>query len=343
MPVPKWLLAGVGVLAAFLIGGLLRAAMADDSRTTEVGTADSASPAPEASPGQSAAQPVYVTIVVSEPPVSAAAPAVGAVRTAANGHAVRVPMQVARPRHMLVSSSRRSVTSASSPRSVAWASAPTQMRRSGDVASAIAAPTLSIMTNQPRVSGVTHDAGDAPGTPTASGPVELHGPVGLEGFSILANGNHIVIANNGAIVSVGDNTVLTANTGDAGASGVIALDVDGSAVTSGTSGLSGWTGGSSEPPPGSPTGTQGSVSTSATSSAPAGGAPGTRAVAIAGYQDKTITVVGNDNLLTNDRLESLLSPRRAPQREHRGHRHERIERRRRDGLAGPFGQFGRTT
>ncbi len=173
------------------------------------------------------------------------------------------------------------------------------MHRSGDVASAISAPTLSIVMNQPRVSGVTHGAGDASGTPTASGPVELSG-VDVDGFAIIANGNHIVIANNGAVVSVGDNTVLTANTGDAGASGVIALDVDGSAVTSGTSEVSGWTGGSTGPPPGSPTGTQGSVSTSATSSDPAGGGPATRAVAIAGYQDRTIEVVGNGNLLTKE-------------------------------------------
>ena len=136
-------------------------------------------------------------------------------------------------------------------------------------------------------------------TPTAS-PGALPGVGGLDGFSIIANGNNIVIANNGSIVSVGDNTVLTANTGDAGASSIIALDVAGSAVTSGSSTASGWTNGSSQPPPGSPTNAPGSPSTAATASAPDGGAPGTRAVAIAGYQDTTLEVVGNDNLLTSN-------------------------------------------
>jgi hypothetical protein len=300
VPVPKWLLAGIGVIAAFLIGGLVRAAMADDSRTTEVGTADSSRPAPVAPPGQSAAQPVYVQIVLSEAPVSPAAPAVVAVRTAANGHAIRVPVQAAGPRHILLPSSRPSVTSASSRRSVTTASAPTltQLRGSGAGASA-SSPTLFIVSNVPQGPAPTHTVGETSSTPMVPGPAEFQSAAGPNGLSIIANGDHIVIANNGSIVSVGDNTVLTANTGDAGASGVIALDVVDSAVTSGTSSVSGQTGGSPEPP-GSPTGTEGSGSTSATSSAPAGGGTGTRAVAIAGYQDMTIAVVGNDNLLTKE-------------------------------------------
>jgi len=296
VPVPKWLLAGVALLAAFLIGGLLRATMADDSRATEVGPADPSSRELAAPRGESAAQPVYVTIVVAEAPVGPegrAGPVVEAVRAARYVHAGRVRVLAARPGQTLVSSTR------SPGRSVALASGQTQMRRSGTVASA-SAPTLSIMSNQPRVPGVTLDGGNAPGTPTVSWPVELHGIDGPEGFSVFASGNDIVIANNGSIVSVGDNTVLTANTGDAGASGVIALGVVDSAVTSGSSGLSGWAGGSSPPPPGWPTGTQGSVSTAATSSASGGGGPGTRAVAIAGYEDRTLEVVGNDNLLTNN-------------------------------------------
>jgi hypothetical protein len=300
VPVPKWLLAGIGVIAAFLIGGLVRAAMADDSRPTEVGTADSSLPAPVAPPGQSAAQPVYVQIVLTEPPVSPAAPAVVAVRTAANGHAIRVPVQSAGPRYILLPSSRPSVTSASSRRSVTTASAPTltQLRGSGAGASS-SAPTLFIMSNGPQPAP-THIVGETSSTPTVPGPAEFQSDAGPNGLSIIANGDHIVIANNGSIVSVGDNTVLTANTGDAGASGVIALDVVDSAVTSGTSSVSGQTGGSPGPLPASPTGTEGSGSTSATSSAPAGGGPGTRAVAIVGLQDRTIQVVGNDNLLTKE-------------------------------------------
>ena len=70
MPVPKWLLAGLGVVAVFLIGGLLRATMADDSQSTEVGSAAPSSREPVAAPGQSAPQPVYVTVVVAGAPVS---------------------------------------------------------------------------------------------------------------------------------------------------------------------------------------------------------------------------------------------------------------------------------
>jgi hypothetical protein len=310
VPVPKWLLAGIGLLAAFLVGGMLRATMADGSGTTDVGRADSSLPAPVAPPGQAAAQPVYVQIVLSEAPVSPDAPAVGAVPPAANGHAVSVPMHLVRPRQLLAPSSQRSVTSASPRRSVTSASswrtltsgsAPmqAQTRRLGDVASA-SAPTLFIMSNVPQGPAPTHTVGETSSAPTVSGPPEFQSTAGPNGLSIIANGNQIVIANNGSIVSVGDNTVLTANTGDAGASGVIALDVVDSAVTSGTSSLSGSTVGSSRPPPGSPTGTEGVGSTAATSSGPTGGAPGTRAVAITGYQDKTIQVVGNDNLLTKE-------------------------------------------
>jgi hypothetical protein len=310
VPVPKWLLAGIGLLAVFLIGGMLRATMADGSRTADVGPADSSPRGPVAPPGQSAPQPVYVQIVLSEAPVSPSAPAVGAVPTGANGRAVRVPMQAARPGYILVPSSRRSVTSASSWRPVTSASsyrtltsasAPTQTqaRRLGDVASA-SAPTVFIMSNVPQGPAPTQTVGETSSTPAVSGPPEFQSAAGPNGLSIIANGNQIVIANNGSIVSVGDNTVLTANTGDAGASGVIALDVVDSAVTSGTSSVSDWTGGSSGPPPGPPTDTQGSVSTSATSSAPAGSGSGTRAIAIDGYQDRTIAVVGNDNLLTKE-------------------------------------------
>ncbi len=71
-------------------------------------------------------------------------------------------------------------------------------------------------------------------------------------------------------------------------------------MTSGTSDVSGGIAGASQPPPGSPTGTEGNASSPSTSTAVAGGAPGTRAVAIAGYQDRTLEVVGNGNLLTRD-------------------------------------------
>lgn len=69
-------------------------------------------------------------------------------------------------------------------------------------------------------------------------PTNLSGPRQVQGLSIIANGDHIVIAEDGSIVSVGDNTVVRGNTGDAGASGSIAMDVDHSVLTSGDSGLS---------------------------------------------------------------------------------------------------------
>ena len=117
---------------------------------------------------------------------------------------------------------------------------------------------------------------------------------------MVAIGDHIVIANNGSIISVGDNTVVKANTGDAGASGVIALEVVDSVVTSGSSHAVS-AGGSAGTTPGLSTSTPGGAPViTATTNAAAGSGPGTRAVAIAGYENKALEVVGNDNLLTNN-------------------------------------------
>ena len=306
MPVPKWLLVGLGVLAAFVVGGFLRAAMADDSQTTEVARADRSAQAPVAPPAQPAAPPIYLTVVVPGAPVGAEGSAAsfgpgGAGGPAgANAYAGRATVLAGRPRQMFISSTR------SPGRSVAWASSPMRMRRSDAIGYTFGAPTQSVASTQPRVTGVSYVGGGASFAPPASRPVQLQGVQGLGSVSInatgsiIANGTHIVIANNGSIVSVGDNTIVTANTGDAGASGVIALDVNDSAVTSGTSDVSGGIAGASQPPPGSSSGTEGSASSPSTSTAVAGGTPGTRAVAIAGYQDRTLEVVGNGNLLTRD-------------------------------------------
>ena len=61
----------------------------------------------------------------------------------------------------------------------------------------------------------------------------MPGPV--SGMSIIANGDRIVIASNGSIVAAGDNPVVRGNTGDAAASGTIAVDPVDSEVTSGSS------------------------------------------------------------------------------------------------------------
>jgi hypothetical protein len=344
VPVPKWLLAGMGVLAVLLVGGLLGAAMADDPRPTKLRVADRASPEP-AVPHLSAPPPVNVTIALAGPPVGPAGaagpsgtsgpggPAVRTMRVAPDAYAGLVPLLVAMPNQTFISP-------ASSPwRSVAWASGPPPTSGASDVRSA-SAPIVLLVSTQPPASGPTHDGGDGSGAPTvwpgvsgprgdggdgsgaptvspgvsgprddggdasgppaAAGPIALQGLDGAEGFSVSANGNNIVIANNGSIVSVGDNTVLTANTGDASSSGVIGLDVAGSAVTSGNSDVSGSAAEPSPTQPGSPTGPQSSVSTVTTATPPAGGGPGTRSVAIAGYEDKSLDVAGNGNLLTSN-------------------------------------------
>jgi len=151
------------------------------------------------------------------------------------------------------------------------------------------------------------------GTPTLTGPATMQ---------IVANGNHIVIAQNGAIVSVGDNTTLKANTGDAIASGTIGLDIQGSTLTSGDSQQS-----TTVPPPvaGAPSaGTahqpvsvlhipgdfaswpRRSTGSTASPTQPwrpvrdGTSPPGTRAVGIAGYELHSIDVAGDDNLVTYD-------------------------------------------
>ena len=48
------------------------------------------------------------------------------------------------------------------------------------------------------------------------------------GMATTAIGDHIVIAQDGSIVYVGDHGILTANTGDAVAGGTVALDSPGS-------------------------------------------------------------------------------------------------------------------
>jgi hypothetical protein len=150
---------------------------------------------------------------------------------------------------------------------------------------------------------VPHDVAGKP----APGLAVNAAPLQVDGLSVIANGNDIVIASNGAIVSVGDNTVVHGNTGDASASGTIGLDVASSNMTSGDSrvevpatlatpddanaeALQGPEAAGATPP---------SVGTSAM--APRTNATvARRATAIAGYDVRSINTDGDDNLVTYD-------------------------------------------
>lgn len=114
--------------------------------------------------------------------------------------------------------------------------------------------------------------------------------------TIIATGNDIVIASDGAIVTVGDHPVVRANTGDATASGAIAVDADESTLGTGNSEVQ------ARIPATAPT------VASAAAGLPAEGTPdgrpgapgGTRAVGIAGYEDHAIEITGDGNIVTYD-------------------------------------------
>ncbi len=152
---------------------------------------------------------------------------------------------------------------------------------------------------------------------------DIQAPAQVQGMSIIANGDHIVIASDGAIVSVGDNTLVKGNTGDAGASGVIAMDVYDSALTSGdsshtatTTGSAGGPGGWTPVPVGTPgarvdpqrpdarllppAGDELAVAVDAWPLGDPGNASAGRAVGVAGWENHAIDVTGSDNLVTYD-------------------------------------------
>jgi hypothetical protein len=190
-------------------------------------------------------------------------------------------------------------------------------RRAGSTAQ----PTRRLAPTSSRAQHVAAPQPMATAQSTAS-PVYLGGPGGIPGLSIFANGNDIVVAAQGSIVSVGDNTVVHGNTGDAASSGTITLDVADSTVTSGSSSTSGdfksspavggfaATGGTTYPldalngglpltnaqnnglqPPPTPQAVIGGAS---------GGGFGSRAIGIAGYETHSVDITGNDNLATYD-------------------------------------------
>lgn len=158
-------------------------------------------------------------------------------------------------------------------------------------------PASNPATAEPRALSPTIVNIAAPANPTPQAgapPATAAAPTTVSGVSIIANGNNIVIATDRSIVSVGDNTVVKGNTGDAGASGVIAIDVSGSTVTTGDSDVT-----TSTAPQG---GTGQALVPGAASvlGAQAGGSSGTRATAIAGWDRRTVEVTGSDNLVGYD-------------------------------------------
>jgi hypothetical protein len=135
-------------------------------------------------------------------------------------------------------------------------------------------------------------------------------PSVVNGLSVVANGTDIVIANDGSIVSVGDNTVVHGNTGDASSSATIGVDVADSTLTSGSSDLSSTTDPSltNTPPTGStpttsqPSNGESAVLTNAESAcaAPASRRAGsdTRSIALSGWTNQSIHVQGTTNLVS---------------------------------------------
>ena len=129
-------------------------------------------------------------------------------------------------------------------------------------------------------------------------------------MTIVATGNNIVIGVDGAIVTVGDNPNVRANTGDASASGAIAIDPYQSTLSTGASGqLNGTTsalygsnasttssGMYGQAPPITTTG----ASSGGASTTGGGGPIADRSVAIAGIEDHSLEVDGNENVLTYD-------------------------------------------
>jgi len=289
MHVPKPILFGLTLIGAVLLGWALRVTTA--SVGAEAATAATAAPGPVA--------PVYVTVVPADrnpgdPPDSGTP-------TGQPGLEDReLPQMV--PASSLTASDSEPVMYT--------------MNGGADGATPITRGPTPAPAYVPR---------DLPQNVTNSGTPSLTGPATMQ---IVANGNHIVIAQNGAIVSVGDNTTLKANTGDASASGTIGLDIQGSTLTSGNSQQS-----TTVPAPVAPVGTQprpvpvlripgdwsslprrsigASAPTAVASPRPGATAPWrpvrtgptpprTRAVGIAGYEVHSIDVGGNDNLVTYD-------------------------------------------
>jgi hypothetical protein len=266
--VPKSVLLGLTLMAAAFVGWMISSSIGDMGRSQASADRAAGQTASATTPGTGhsarAKQPIHVTVVIDDSGVRAV--------------------------------SGEAPASASSSARQVGVVAPTSMdRRITDVAPTSTARRIGELVPTPMGEWATSKAAD-----TNNGWVNAQ----VQGPAIIANGNHIVIATSGAIVSVGDNTVLKGNTGDAAASGVIAIDVANSALTSGNSSVA-------TPLPAGSAGTDsmttdpsdamtGGISPMVTVGSVTGGfaAPGSRAIGIAGWQMHSIDISGNDNFAT---------------------------------------------
>jgi hypothetical protein len=133
------------------------------------------------------------------------------------------------------------------------------------------------------VDGRAEPSPAAPASPAVSAVVAAPAPAPAPAAAPAAAASGlVVVAYDGSIVFVGDDGVLTANTGAVSSSGTLAIDSQGSTLSSGNSAAPVLSLGGSA--------TQG----------PLAGNLGGRPVSIAGFEDHSINVLGNDQIVTYD-------------------------------------------
>ncbi len=330
MHIPKWVLLALTFFGAVFIGWASHMAAADVSGQPESSTAPGGVSAPAASAGTVFGPPSTPTAAAapdaSSPPAGQGIPTPGlpaapGVPAALSAPVVYVPVYV---NVTIVTGAPGAAAAPPVPFSSIPVPSGAQGLRQGTSGAAPADPPPSSMR---RAAGAPRKEVDAaapsmgappPPSPEAepssgsAGPatevVRALGSSPLEvfagGTAIVANGNNIVIASDGAIVTVGDNPDVRANTGDAAASGAIAIDSQDSTLSTGDSEqvMSGPSPPQSTAQSGASTSALGPSPQLAPQSATAGAAPGEagRAISIAGYESHSLEVVGSDNVLTYD-------------------------------------------
>lgn len=138
----------------------------------------------------------------------------------------------------------------------------------------------------------TAPSGTSAAAPSSGGRVSVvvHERPGRTRAAAAPNVGRVIVAYDGAIVFVGDNGVLKANTGDTSASGAVAIDASDSTITSGASVQA----------PGQPVRAFGEPNgAAAVQDAFAQSLEG-RTVSIAGYENHSVNVAGNDQIATYD-------------------------------------------
>ena len=285
MYIPKWALLTLTFAGAGLAGWMLRTSMADPSAPVaaasgvEVATPPTTAPPTPAPPAPAPPAPA--------PPVSA----LPAVPTAS------APIYLTVVNNIPSTAPSVTPTACDPPtvKPVVDQRPPPPTPRREPVRRALrAAPPTSARPSSPRSAA---PAATPPQTLVQSSSGNL---------TINANGDHIVIAAQGAIVAVGDNPVVHANTGDATGSSAITIDANDTAISTGDSHVEQVQ--PLEPDPSAPlvalraTGSERApaMSTGATASDGGESVVADRAVAIAGMEDHSIDVGGSDNIVTYD-------------------------------------------